>query len=68
MCTWFEYLSLHSVSLQSRQHVLQDLIEFQWHVVRDKVHCLQSGVGEESILSKQGFNGWLKSFALHSNL
>lgn len=68
MCTWFEYLSLHSVSLQSRQHVLQDLIEFQWHVVRDKVHCLQGSVREKSIVSEQGFNGWLKSFALHTNL
>ncbi len=65
---WSEYLSLHPVLLQSRQHVLDDLIESEWHVGRDKVHCLQGSVREESILSKQSINGWLKSFALHTNL
>lgn len=63
-----EYLSLHPVLLQSRHHVLHDLIESEWHVVRHKVHCLQGSVREESILSKQGINSWLKSFALHTDL
>lgn len=63
-----EYLFLHPVRLQSRHHGLQDLLDSEWHVVRDKEHCLQNSVREESILSKKGINGWLKSFALHANL
>lgn len=47
---------------------MHDLLDFEWHVVRNKVHCLQSGVREESVLSKQGINSWLKAFALHTDL
>lgn len=63
-----EYLSLHLVLLHSWQHVLQDLIDSEWHVVSNKVHCLEGSVREESILSKQGINSWFKSFALHTDL
>lgn len=63
-----EYLSFHSVLLQSRNHIVEDLCDSRWHVIRDKVHSLQGSVREESILSKQCIYHWLKSFALHTNL
>lgn len=62
------YLCLHPISLQSRHHFLQELIDSEWHVFRDKVNSPQGSVGKESILSKEGFNGGLKSFSLHTNL
>lgn len=62
------YLSVHPVSVQGGHHVLQDLTDSLGHVVRHVVHSLHRGVGEETVLSKQGFHGWLKPFALYANL
>lgn len=64
----FMHPFLYFVPLQSGYHLLKDLVDSEWHVFSDIVHCLQDRVREESILSKQGFNSWLKSFALHANL
>lgn len=64
----FTHPCLFFVPIQSGYHVLKDLVDSEWHVFGDVVHCLQDSVREESVLSKQGFNSWLKSFALHADL
>ena len=66
--TFVTYLSLSSVIPKSWEQVLHDLADLLGHFVRDKVHCLQHCVWEESVLSKQGLNSWLKSGALHADL
>lgn len=62
-----KYLSLHLSILQTRKEALYDLFDCM-HVIRDKVHRLHGSVGEESIVTKQCFNRWFKSFTLNTNL